>query len=175
VSEPYIAQVCIFGFNFAPRNYAFCNGALVPISQNEALFSLIGTTYGGNGVSTFALPNIQDRGVLNWGTGPGLSTYVLGEPSGTSMVTLTSGQMSQHNHTLYGTAGSPEKATAGNGDWLGEKSVPLKDLFTAAAADTTLASAFLQTAGGSTPHENEQPSTGLNFCIALYGIYPSRN
>ena len=174
MSQPYVAQIQIFGFNFAPIDYAFCAGQLIAISQNQALFAIIGTTYGGNGTTNFALPNIQERGVVNVGTGAGLSTYVLGEQIGVPTVTISQAQMPQHNHILYGTAGSQEDLGPAAGGWLGEKTQGMQT-FTNSAADSTMAPNFLTQSGGSQPHMNEQPYLAMNYCIALYGIFPTQN
>ena len=175
MSEPYIAQVAIFGFNFAPRDWAFCNGALVPISQNEALFALIGTTYGGNGVNTFALPNIQDRGVVNSGAGPGLSNYVLGEATGSAEVTLAVTQIPAHTHQVSATAGSTQVLVPAANGWFGNEANTGRVFDPPDQIDQSFSSQAISTMGGSLPHPNEQPYLGLNFCIALFGIFPSRN
>lgn len=174
MSEPFVAQIMIFGFTFAPRGYAFCAGQILPISQNDALFSLVGTTYGGDGRTTFGLPNLQARGVMNYGHGPGLSDYRLGEPSGQAAVTLTQAQIPHHQHNAFGSAGSQEDVSPPANGWLGEKSEGSL-LFSNAAVDTTLNSAFLERAGDSLSHPNQQPYLAMNYCIALYGVYPSRN
>lgn len=173
MAEPYVAQILIVGFNFAPYQYAFCNGQLQAINQNTALFSLIGTTYGGDGVTTFALPNLQGRAVMNWGSGAGLSSYVVGQPSGVTNVTVTQAQMPSHNHAVYAYAGTDDQGPTANG-WLGERSIPEKLFSDATTPDSVLAGGFVQAAGGSQPHWNQQPYLALNFCIALYGIFPSR-
>ena len=174
MSEPYVGQVMIFGFNFAPIDYAFCAGQLQSISQNQALFAILGTTYGGNGTTNFALPNIQERAVMNIGTGAGLSTYVLGEQSGVANVTVTQAQMPLHTHQAFGTAGSQEDLAPTANGWLGEKTQGV-ETFSNASADTTMSPNFLSIAGGSQPHPNEQPYLAMNYCIALFGIFPSRN
>jgi len=177
MAEPYIGQVAIFGFNFAPVNWLFCNGALLSISQNQALFAIIGTTYGGNGVSTFAVPNIQDCGVVSSGQGPGLSNDALGQPAGIANVTLTQQQMPTHNHTA---SASAAKATTdyglpvAAGYWMGAE-VRAGNLFLANGDGGTFAGQVISMAGGSTPHFNEQPYLGMNYCIAQYGVFPSRN
>ncbi|MBS0470613.1 MAG: phage tail protein [Proteobacteria bacterium] len=174
MSEPYIGQICLFGFNFAPRSYAFCAGQLIPISQNEALFSILGTTYGGNGQSNFALPNFQDRGVVNMGQGPGLSNYDLGEAIGSDTVTLNSNQIPMHNHTVNAFAGSTQALAPSANAWFGSNSPPGR-IYSDQPATGTMALNVVSGSGGSQPHMNEQPYLGMNFCIALYGIYPSRN
>jgi microcystin-dependent protein len=175
VSEPYIGQIIIFGFNFAPVNYAVCGGQLMSISQNEALFAVIGTIYGGNGTTNFALPNIQEKGVVSTGSGAGLSTYVIGEQIGSPNVTLTQAQMPQHIHQAFGTAGSQQDLSPTSGGWLGQTSAGATMFAPANTADSTMAQGFLAIAGGSQPHQNEQPYLAMNYCIALYGIFPSQN
>lgn len=175
MSEPYIAQIMLFGFSFAPRNYAFCQGQLMAISQNTALFSLVGTTYGGDGRTTFGLPNLQERSVMNIGHGAGLSSYVLGEQSGAANVTVSLAQMPIHTHTAYGTAGSKEDLAPTAGGWLGEKTTPMFTFSASTSPDSTLNAAFLSQSGGSLPHPNQQPSLAMNYCIALYGIFPTRS
>ena len=174
VTQPYIGQIVIFGFTFAPRNFAFCNGQLQAISQNEALFAILGTTYGGDGVQTFALPNLQERGVMNWGQGPGLSNRVLGEQDGVSTVTLTVAQIPQHNHVLNGATGGTPAGVPTSQSFFGA-SGPGQ-----AYTDTTTNLVAMEprnigSTGGSQAHENMQPYLALNFCIALFGIFPSRN
>ena len=174
MSEPYIAQIMIFGFNFAPRNYAFCRGQIIGIAQNQALFSLIGTTYGGDGVTTFALPNLQGSGIVNVGQGPGLSNYDLGQQAGADTVTLTSGQIPQHTHQVYGYQGTTVDPGPNNSGWFGKSAVPGR-IYSDQAHDQAFASQAITTSGGSLPHENQQPYLAMNYCIALYGIFPSRN
>ncbi len=171
MSEPFIAEVRIFSGNFAPRNWAFCNGQLLPINQNQALFSLLGTTYGGDGQTTFALPNLQGRMPMHAGQGPGLSNRQLGEVGGTASVTLTAAQMPQHSHVLRAAAaadtGAPGSAVA--------LAAPASAKIYAAASNLVTMGAALGNAGSGQPHENRQPFLGVNFIIALFGIFPSRN
>lgn len=183
MSEPYVGQVMIFAFNFAPRNWSYCNGALMAISQNQALFSILGTTYGGDGRVTFALPNIQDKGVMNLGPGPGLSNYALGQTSGMAEVTLTTQQMPAHSHTVSGDGASTAtgfKIVPLVSDWIGTRigATPgARDfMFNPTPTDgANFAGAVISISGGSLPHENEQPYLGMNYCIALFGLFPSRN
>jgi len=175
MAEPFIAQILVVGFNFAPIDYAFCDGQLQAISQNEALFALIGTTYGGDGITTFGLPNIQERGVVNIGQGPGLSNYDLGQLSGVPTVTLTSGQVPQHNHLFTGHPGtSYDVAPAANG-WVGDKSLGGRLFYGGGGPNQTFAPTMTVNTGGSQPHDNMQPYLVMNYCIALFGIFPSRN
>jgi len=171
MSEPFIAEVKIFAGNFAPRGWAFCNGQLLPIAQNTALFSLIGTTYGGDGRTTTALPNMQGRAAMHPGRGPGLTSRRLGEKGGDSTITLTEAQMPQHTHVMMGSSalastGNPAGAQLADTDPL-KNYGPMRD-------SETLAPQALANTGGGQPHNNLQPLLGLNFIIALVGIYPSR-
>ena len=169
MSEPFLGQISIFVFNFAPRGWAFCNGQILPIAQNTALFSLLGTTYGGNGQTTFALPNLMSRVPVHFGQGPGLSSYALGQTSGSETVTLTSSQMPAHNHLASVTgAGAGASRPGGNFPSGG-------GAYATASDGGTFNAAFIQNAGGGQPHANIQPYLALNFCIAIEGIYPSRN
>jgi len=180
MSNAFIGEIRIFGFPFAPRDWMFCDGQLLSISQYTALFSIIGTYYGGNGQTTFELPNFQGNTAIGQGTGPGLSTYNLGEVSGVANVTVTQGQMPLHNHALNvlegaGSVAGQEQRIPGPNYYLGF-SGPDK-LFSDAVPSPTanFASTAIGTAGGSQPHNNMQPLTTLNFCICVYGIFPSRN
>ena len=176
MSEPFIAEVRIFAGNFAPRSWAFCDGQLLPIAQNTALFSLIGTTYGGDGRTTTALPNLQGRAPMHPGNGPGLHSRRLGEKGGAVTVTLTEAQTAAHNHTLGVTTTSAQA-----GDPAGKvlASSPLGDnqFQTDATANIVdmKADVLGQVGGGSGPHNNLPPYLVLNFIIALVGVYPSRS
>ncbi len=163
--------MCV-AFDFAPQGWAMCNGQILSIQQNIALFSLLGTTYGGDGVRTFALPNLQSRVPLHFGTGPGLLTYQLGEMAGVESVTLTPQQMPAHSHAVNCDSGKGNKpAPAGNYPAADAAGVTAEY---AAIANSTMNPAMLAQAGGSQPHENRQPSLVLNWIIALQGIFPSR-
>lgn len=170
MSDAFVAEIRIFPFNFAPRGWAFCNGQLLPISQNTALFSLVGTYYGGDGRTTFGLPNLQGRGAVGVGQGPGLSRYDVGQNGGVETVTLLKTEIPAHSHTLNATA----SATTGNptGAALappagGQLEYRMPGNIAPMAADS------LVSVGGA-PHNNLQPYLTLNFCIALQGIYPPR-
>lgn len=169
MATPFLGQLGIFGFNFPPRGWAACNGQILSISQNSALFALLGTTYGGNGASTFGLPNLQGRVPIHFGNGAGLSPYVIGELGGTENVTLLSTQMPAHNHALnaYSTTGT-QTVPANGYPANTQGSVN-------GAADTAFVPGAIGIAGGSQPHPNLQPLLVLNFCIAIVGIFPSRN
>jgi len=170
--EGYIAQVILFGGNFAPRNWAFCAGQILSIAQNTALFSLLGTTYGGNGQTTFALPDFRGRVAVGTGQGPGLSNWVLGEITGTENTTLLVSNLPSHNHTF-----APQ---ASSGDATSSKPVGKFPALTPAPAyavtqDTTLGSQTTALAGGNQPFSIVQPALGMNYIICLFGIFPSRN
>jgi len=172
MSEPFIAEIKMFGGNFAPRNFALCNGQTLAISQYAALFSLLGTTYGGNGTSNFQLPNMQGNVPLQPGQGAGLSTYVLGETTGTQNVTLLNTQIPGHTHVAQAaelTDGSTNNPT---GQYPANS--PNANVYTSSAANTTFSPAAISPAGGSLPHNNMQPFLVVTFIIALAGIYPSR-
>jgi microcystin-dependent protein len=168
MSEPFLAEVRIFPYNFAPRGWAFCNGQILPINQNTALFSLLGTTYGGNGQTTFALPNLQGRTPIGFGQGPGLSDYVLGEEGGEEAVTLKTQQLQSHTHSLMASSSAGTTGVPGGSVALATTAAPVY-----APAQNLVT---MGTVGGAGPsHENRQPYTVLNFCIAVQGIFPSRN
>jgi microcystin-dependent protein len=177
MSEPYVGQIMIFSFNFAPQNWLFCNGALLSIVQNQALFAILGTTYGGDGRTTFAVPNIQDSCIVGSGQGPGLSNYALGETAGIAEVTLTQQQMPTHNHTANASAAkSTTDYVPGvtNGSWMGDQ-VRAGALFLPNTDGSKFSAQTISIAGGSLPHPNEQPYLGMNYCIAQFGIFPSRS
>lgn len=169
MSDPFIAEVKIFAGNFAPRGYAFCNGQLLPIAQNTALFSLVGTIYGGDGRSTFGLPNLQGRAAMHWGNGPGLTPRQIGSSGGTATVSLSEAQMPSHNHTLQA---SPSATSAAPASSVGLGNAAMYNTGGTAVA---MASQALGSTGGGQPHNNMQPFLGINFIIALQGIYPSRS
>ncbi|MDJ0835083.1 MAG: tail fiber protein [Acidobacteriota bacterium] len=173
MSEPFVAEIRIFAGNFAPRGWAFCNGQLLPISQNTALFSLIGTTYGGDGRSTTALPNLQGRLPMHPGRGPGLTSRRLGQRGGVEMVTLAESQMPNHTHTLMG---NPRRGSSGAAinQFFAEARNDNSYHTAAGASLVDPATQSLPSTGGSQPHNNLQPFLVMNFIIALVGLYPSR-
>jgi microcystin-dependent protein len=171
--DPFVAEIRIFPFNFAPAGWALCNGQLLPISQNTALFSLLGTTYGGDGKSTFALPDLQGAAPMHPGQGPGLSVHDLGEMGGVPAVTLLESEIPAHTHAAHADAID-----------LGDTNVPSPTASFAqsangtlyqASANAQLAPQALAAAGGGMPHNNLQPYLTLSFCIALQGVYPPRS
>jgi microcystin-dependent protein len=171
MAEPFLGEIRMFGFNFAPTGWASCNGQLLSIDQNTALFALVGTYYGGDGMSTFGLPDLQSRVAINQGQAPGLSYYDIGETGGAETITLTLPEMPEHTHAVgaNGAAGTSDRP-AGN--------VPARtkaSAYGSAPDGTTMNAGMIGNAGGSEPHQNLQPFLVVNFCIALQGIFPSRN
>lgn len=179
--EGYIAEIRLFAADFAPRNWSYCNGALLPISTNSALFSLLGTTYGGNGIQTFGLPDFRGRTAKGTGQGQGLTVCNLGELDGTSAVTLNSAEMPSHTHTSGNSSVSPKcfngpgEETNASGGFLAGVGANIYASTHNAAMGLVNTPMTIQPAGGNQPHENTQPSLGINYIICLYGIYPSRN
>jgi microcystin-dependent protein len=173
MSEPFLAEVRIFAGNFAPRGWAFCNGQLLPISQNTALFSLIGTTYGGDGRTTTALPDLQGRVPMHPGRGPGLTARRLGERGGVGEVTLTEAQMPSHGHGARASTEVGEENDPVNASLAGSVG---NTMYTQAAGSTVnLHTDSLASTGGSQAHNNLQPFLAMSFIIALQGLYPSRS
>ena len=179
--EAYIGQIDIFPFNWAPQGYALCSGQLLQITQNQALFALLGTSYGGDGRTTFGLPNLNGRAPVGFGAGPGLSPYMMGQLAGTESVALTLSNIPSHNHTVTSTT-----ATASNS--TGDQYSPGGNVWAGSGADTiygpstgtlvplsNLAVTSAVTAVGGQPHSNQQPYLVGNYCIAITGLFPSRN
>ncbi|WP_234110375.1 MULTISPECIES: phage tail protein [Chryseobacterium] len=170
-SEPFIGQIAFVAFNFAPVGWAECNGQILSIAQNTALFSLLGTTYGGNGTTTFALPDMRGRILVHNGQGPGLSNYVQGQVGGVESVTLTPSEMPAHTHTINavtseGNQNVPTNALPANTKLLDKE-------YSDAATNTTMKATMVNPAGGNLPHTNIQPYLTLKCIIALQGIFPS--
>jgi len=162
MSEPFLGETRLFSFNFPPRGWALCNGQLLPINQNQALFSLLGTTYGGDGQTTFALPNLQGRVPMHMG-----NNHMQGERAGEENHTLITGELPGHTHALRGAEALPNTGTGG--------SLAKTPRYTSSTLSAALAPGSLTAMGGSQPHSNLQPYLVLNFCIALQGIFPSQN
>jgi microcystin-dependent protein len=172
MADPFVAEIRIFPFNFAPKGWAWCNGQLMPLSQNTALFSLLGTTYGGDGKSNFALPNLQGSAPMHPGQGPGLSLHDLGEPGGTETVTLLQSEMPSHNHSMNGATQDPAlaKAVNPNASWALSQGGGIYQT----TSNTQLNPQAVSLTGGSQPHNNLQPYLTLYFNIALQGVFPPR-
>jgi microcystin-dependent protein len=176
--EPFLGEIRLMGCPFAPKGWALCNGQLLPVNANQALFSLLGTMYGGNGVQNFGLPDLRGRVALGFGQAPGLANYQLGQTGGTESVGLTLEQMPAHIHQLSGTikvADGPAQSSPATGYPADSGSTPQ---YSTSASNTTLNGASLggtsDAMGGNQPHENRQPVLALNYCIAISGIFPSR-
>lgn len=174
MADPFVAEIRIFPFNFAPKGWAWCDGQLMPLSQNTALFSLLGTTYGGNGKSNFALPDLQGRAPMHPGQGPGLSLHDLGETGGSETVSLLESEIPSHAHVLRAQGGVADtNVPVGNTIARVIGATP----YATPSASTPLApmsDQSLAPAGGDQPHNNMQPYLTLRFCIALLGVFPSR-
>ncbi|MDO8878242.1 MAG: tail fiber protein [Pseudolabrys sp.] len=182
MSNVYLGQIMMFGGNFAPKGFAFCNGQLLSIQQNAALFSLLGTAYGGNGVQNFALPNLQSNLPVHQGTGPGLSTYPLGQPGGSPSVTLTTPTIPQHNHFLVATGLTATETAIGPGVLPGAPTGSNMPTFYAPSGhdlppvvQEILDQSACSLTGGNQPHTNLMPSLCITFVIALQGVFPARN
>jgi microcystin-dependent protein len=174
--DPFVAEIRILPFNFAPKGWAFCDGQILPLSQNTALFSLLGTTYGGDGKSNFALPNMQGNAPMHPGQGPGLSLHDLGETGGSETVSLLESEIPSHSHAMMASSDPADNTTptghiasnqVGRGNNLYLPNNPLPAL-------TNMSDSALAPAGGDQPHNNMQPYLTLNFCIALQGVFPPR-
>ncbi|HEX6041128.1 phage tail protein [Longimicrobium sp.] len=171
MAQPYVGEIRMFAGNFAPNGWMFCEGQTLPISENDVLFQLIGTTYGGDGEETFNLPNLASRIPLHMGTGPDGTTYQIGEMAGTEQETLSTQQIPNHTHPLTASTsvGNVQPPTSGV---LAQSTVA--DMYIQDSPDSNLAASSVQPAGGSQPHENTQPFLVINFIISLFGIFPSQ-
>ncbi len=167
--EPFLGEIRAFGFNFNPRGWAKCDGQLLPIAQNQALYSLLGTTYGGDGRTTFGLPDLRGRASLHQGQGTGLGNRPIGSRAGQQAVALTSSQIPSHTHTLNALADNPSSGMPAAGILSADT------LYTAGPSDTALAAQSIGNTGGNVGHENMQPWLVINWCIALQGTFPSRS
>ncbi len=175
MSSPFLAEIRIFPFNFAPRQWAFCNGQILPISQNTALFALVGVTYGGNGTTNFQLPNLQGLFPIAQGQGGGLSPYRLGQTGGTTTVTLTTQQIAAHVHSETANTGSPTDTAPAN-DYLlqaGQRGAPA--FFGPDSSTAPMANAAVSQTGSNQPHNNMPLFLTLNYCICLSGVFPQRS
>jgi microcystin-dependent protein len=174
MSDPFVAEIRIFPFNFPPTGWAFCDGQILPLSQNTALFSLLGTTYGGDGKSNFGLPNLQGSAPMQAGQGPGLSLRELGESGGEQTVTLLQSEMPSHPHTANASSGSGSSHDPTNNVWATAQVARQGQKLYGSAGGATMNPLALSPAGSSFPHNNMMPYLVLNFCIALQGVYPPR-
>jgi microcystin-dependent protein len=172
--DPFVAEIRIFPFNFAPKGWAFCDGQILPLSQNTALFSLLGTTYGGDGKSNFALPNLQGNAPMHPGQGPGLSLHDLGETGGSDIVSLLESEIPAHSHTVQAFAGTGNRLTPGANSISRETGATTYVPGSPPPATVTMAAQTITPAGGSQPHNNLMPYLTLSFCIALQGVFPPR-
>lgn len=171
MADPFVSEIRIFGFNFAPKGWAFCDGQLLPISQNTALFALLGTYYGGDGKSTFALPDLQGSVPIAQGQGQGLADRYLGEQGGAPTVTLQQSEIPAHNHQMRVSADPATEREPVGQNFAAGVGVNVYDVQN---PTTTLNPAALVIAGGSLPHNNLQPYTAMNFCLAMQGVFPAR-
>lgn len=174
MADPFVAEIRMYPFYFAPKGWAFCNGQLLPLSQNTALFSLLGTTYGGDGKAHFGLPDLQGRGPMHPGQGPGLSLHDLGETGGSETVTLLESEMPSHSHPLNGQGSNSNMNDPANAVLARPFGGGNLYKSPAGAPLVWMAGGSMDTAGNSHPHNNMQPYLTLNFCIALQGIFPPR-
>ena len=173
--EPFIGEIRMFAGNFAPRSWAFCDGQLLAVSQNDALFSLLGTIYGGDGRTTFGLPDLRGRVPIHMGQGPGLPSYPIGRKSGQEQVTLTTAQLPAHSHS-YGAATGGGTANSPIGSLpAGSGSTPLYQPSASTGSLQAMSNLSLQNTGGSQPHANIMPFLCIHFIVALFGVYPSRS
>lgn len=170
-TDPYIGQIKVFGFNFPPRFHAFCDGQLLPINQNQALFSLLGTQYGGNGTTNFALPDLRGRAAIHQGQGPGLSSYIIGQTTGEENHTLTINEMPMHQHQAVASNNNADQTYPPNNLWAKGGS----DAGFSATGGGVMAAQSMTNTGSSQSHNNMAPFTVVNYSIALTGIFPSRN
>ena len=169
MSQPYVGEIRMFGGNFAPVGWRFCDGSVLPIAENDVLFQLIGTTYGGDGEETFALPDLRGRVPIHMGTGAG-TTYTIGETGGVETVTLTSNQIPVHNHALMASTDTANLSSPANAV-TGEAATKL---YRIPSSTTVMAASTVANAGGSQPHENMQPYLVVNYIISLFGVFPSQ-
>jgi microcystin-dependent protein len=172
MSDPFIGEVRLFAGNFAPQGWALCQGQLVAIAENTALFTLIGTTYGGDGQNTFALPDLRGRVPIHQGQGGGLSSRVMGQLGGAETVTLAAAQMPAHSHPLVASSGPAQAASVPSGSVPAATSI---SLYGTSAPSLPMAGNAVASTGGSQPHENMAPFVAMNYIISLFGIYPSQN
>jgi microcystin-dependent protein len=172
---PYVGEIMMFGGNFAPQGWAFCDGSLLAINQNAVLFNLIGTTYGGDGQNTFGLPDLRGRMPIHQGQGPGLSSYNIGQSGGTETVTLTSNQIPSHTHLINSVNANGNSKTPVGTTIPANVSGTNTNAYSSAATDSNMSPTIVGNAGGNNPHNNIQPILVINYCISLFGVFPSQN
>ena len=170
MSSPFIGEIRMFGGNFAPAGWAFCDGSLIPISENDALFNLIGTTYGGDGQTTFALPDLRSRVPVHMGTGPSLSPRLIGETGGVETVMLNTQQIPAHTHAPVGSSAAANRADPAGGFWATWADAQFSDQ----APNAPVSAGAIPTVGGGQPHDNMLPFLTINFILSLFGIFPSQ-
>ncbi|ABF41456.1 phage Tail Collar [Candidatus Koribacter versatilis Ellin345] len=176
MSDQFVAEIRIFSCNFAPSGWAMCNGQLLPISQNTALFSLVGTFYGGNGTNNFGLPNLQARAPMNQGSGPGLTPRSVGETGGETQVSLLQSEIPAHSHLVNAVAGGGDQTNTSGHNFASDGATRGKKIYaTTVVNGAFMATKLLNPSGGTQPHNNLPPYLTLTFCIALQGIFPARN
>lgn len=169
MGSPYVGEIRMFAGNFAPAGWAFCDGSILSIAENETLFNLIGTTYGGDGQTTFALPDLRGRLPMHMGNGAGLTPRVIGEMGGVESVTLTAQQMPIHSHAPRAVSGSGNQATPQNGVWAGSAS----SRYSTSAPNLAMNASLVNLCGSNQPHENRMPYLSISFIISLFGVYPT--
>lgn len=174
MANPYVGEIKVFAGNFAPQGWAFCNGQLVAISQNTALFSLLGTTYGGDGQQTFGLPDLRGRALIHQGQGNGLSPYAMGQMGGVEAVTLITQQLPGHTHAMLGSSAAATSPYPNNGVGMGATATG-EPIYAPGPGATPLSPQAVTSAGGGLPHDNRQPYLAISYIIALFGIFPTRN
>jgi len=177
MSQPYVGEVRVFAFPFAPRSYTFCNGQLLSISQYEVLYTIIGTTFGGNGTTTFGVPNMANNAAMHWGNGTNLTPRTIGQPSGVPNVTLTTQQIPNHSHMVASAdtiTPAQQTGTPTSNAYVGPSS-PANAYDPSGAPSVNFSPKMIANSGSSLPHPNVQPVLAMNFCIALFGIFPSRS
>jgi microcystin-dependent protein len=172
MAQPFYGEIRLMACTFAPKGWALCNGQVLPINQNQALFSILGTTYGGNGITTFALPDLRGKVAMHFGQGPGLADYQLGQMSGAESVTLNASQLPLHIHPVACNTSLAGQANP-TGNFPGLPNSTSAGVYEA-TANSTMAAGVIANAGGSQPHENRQPLLTLNYIISLGGIFPAR-
>jgi microcystin-dependent protein len=173
MAQPYIGEIRMFGGTFAILGWAFCNGSFLSIAQNDALFNLLGTTYGGDGVNTFALPDLQGRVPVHQGQGAGLQNYVLGQEGGVETVTLLAGQLPSHSHVAMGSATGGPASSPANATW-GNNQIQNNSFAPGTSANASMNAGSIAMSSGNLPHANLQPYLVISFIISLVGIYPSQ-